>query len=377
MISLYCVIFTERKQGCFMHATTAATVSINLDALNHNFLAIKKLMPHQKILAMIKSNAYGHGVVPIAKTLLQADALGVATISEALQLREENINNKIIVMRGFLNKTELQVFLNDPSIIASVYNIKQVELLEKHTNQNKKISIWLKLDTGMNRLGISPDEFPKIYDRLEKINGLQKPFVLFSHLADADNADKKFTENQISLFDRLTKHLPGEKSLLNSAGILAYPKNHYDWIRPGLLLYGAMPFETFQAGNFKPVMNLQANIIAIKNVNKYDKIGYSCIYTAEKNMKIAIICAGYGDGYPRNAKAGTPVLIRGERCPLVGRVSMDMLAVDVSNLKSAEIGDVATLWGDNLPVELIAQYSDTISYELLTRMTPRVEYRYE
>ncbi len=360
-----------------MHATTAATVSINLDALNHNFLAIKKLMPHQKILAMIKSNAYGHGVVPIAKTLLQADALGVATISEALQLREENINNKIIVMRGFLNKTELQVFLNDPSIIASVYNIKQVELLEKHTNQNKKISIWLKLDTGMNRLGISPDEFPKIYDRLEKINGLQKPFVLFSHLADADNADKKFTENQISLFDRLTKHLPGEKSLLNSAGILAYPKNHYDWIRPGLLLYGAMPFETFQAGNFKPVMNLQANIIAIKNVNKYDKIGYSCIYTAEKNMKIAIICAGYGDGYPRNAKAGTPVLIRGERCPLVGRVSMDMLAVDVSNLKSAEIGDVATLWGDNLPVELIAQYSDTISYELLTRMTPRVEYRYE
>jgi len=360
---------------------TTATVHINLAAVSANFQKIKQYMPNQKILAMIKSNAYGHGLVPVAKAIAKADAFGVATIAEALCLREARVKNNIVVMRGFLNEEELSVFLKDTHLFASVYHEQQITLLERYLKPYQSIAIWLKIDTGMHRLGFLPEQFHSIYKRLLTVSGVKQPMTFFSHLADADSEDNVFTQKQLTQFQILMQNVAGEKSLLNSAGILVYHDHHYDWIRPGLLLYGASPFKKREKyrdrlQHFSQAMTLQATVIAIKTVRAGEKIGYGCAFESATQMKVGIVCGGYGDGYPHHAKSGTPVLIRGKRCPLVGRVSMDMIAVDLSHVVDAEVGDVAILWGEQLPVETIAVHADTVAYELLTRMTPRVAYTY-
>lgn len=361
-----------------MNSTAIAT--INLNALSHNLAQLRAFMPQQKIIAMIKSNAYGHGLVPVAKTLSTAEAFGVATIAEAIQLRHAGIENDIVVMRGFLTQEELIVFLNDSRLIACIHDPEQLLLLKNNTEMQKRMRIWLKIDTGMHRLGFSCDDFEAVYAALNNLSFVEKPFVICSHLADADSIDPTFTNQQINRFEKIIKNIPGEKSLLNSAGILAHSSARYDWIRPGLMLYGILPFQLNDSRIFadnrihlKPAMTLTSKLIAIKNVKAGEKIGYSCTYTARRDMKIGIVGMGYGDSYPRQAKNGTPVLIHGERCPIVGRVSMDMIAVDISNLKNVAVNDSVTLWDDNLSVAEIAQCANTISHELLCHLTGRVQ----
>ena len=361
--------------------STAISI-IDLNAIAHNLQLIRTLMPRQKILAMIKSNAYGHGLIHVAKAIQSADALGVATIAEALQLRNAGVDNDIVVMRGFVSREELSVFLNDDRLISCVHDAQQLALLKTLSDiNNKKLRIWMKIDTGMHRLGFACDAFNDAYQQLNQLPCVEKPFVICSHLADADNADSTFTNQQIAAFEKTTSFVSNEKSLLNSAGILAYPQAHYDWIRPGLLLYGVSPFDhpgkhNALMKNFIPAMTFESKLIAIKNVKAGEKIGYSCTFTAKNAMKIGIVGMGYGDSYPRQAKNGTPVLIRGQRCPIVGRVSMDMITVDVSHVKAVAVDDTVTLWGRDLLVADIAQCVNTVSHELLCHLTGRVQRKY-
>lgn len=358
---------------------STATSIIDLPAIKHNLNLIRQLMPRQKIMAMVKSNAYGHGLVHVAKAIEHVDALGVATIDEAQQLRSAGIDTDIVVMRGFITAEEIAVFLEDSRLIAGIHDEKQIVLLEKNnTPCDKHLRIWLKIDTGMHRLGIPQASFHGIYDRLNALPFIEKNFVVCTHLADADNVDVTFTQNQIACFKKMTKHIHNEKSILNSAGILAHGFAHHEWIRPGLMLYGVSPFNyhgphdvTMQ--NFIPAMRFESKLIAIKNVSAGEKIGYSCTFTAPHEMRIGIVGMGYGDSYPRHAKNGTPVLIRGERCPIVGRVSMDMITVDVSHLERVEVDDTVTLWGRDLLVAEIAQCVNTVPHELLCHLTGRVQ----
>jgi alanine racemase len=233
--------------------------------------------------------------------------------------------------------------------------------------------IWLKINTGMHRLGIDPEQLPNVYQRLLATESVMKPLGLMTHFAEADSVDSEATAQQINMFNQVTANHIGPRSLANSAAILAWPDSHGDWVRPGLMLYGASPFSNHIGldHDLRPVMTLWSRLIAITHVKKGGKVGYGGTWVAPEDMLVGVVGVGYGDGYPQFAKNGTPVLVNNVECPLVGRVSMDMLTVDLRNLPHAAIGDPVILWGENLPVERVARFSNTSAYEILTRMTPR------
>lgn len=353
---------------------TQATV--NLSAIAHNLQVVRDLVGQRYIMAMIKANGYGHGILPVAKAIDSVSGFGVATIDEACQLKEAKIKSPIVLMSGFTDREELQ-FLVEHEIATIVHHENQINLLEKATFP-KPFNIWLKVDTGMHRLGILPQQFNELFSRLNKIRHIKKPFGLMTHLADADNDDRKFTLEQFSLFEKLFANKPGLKSIGNSAAILRYTEKLCDMVRPGIMLYGVSPFADKVGADFnlKPAMTLSSQIIAIKQLKRGDKVGYGCIWECPDDMLIAIIAIGYGDGYPRHAENGTPVLVNDVRCPLVGRVSMDMIIVDLRLQPNAKIGDQVILWGDDLPVETIAACANTIGYELSCNITPRVKFVY-
>lgn len=343
--------------------------TINLSALKYNFYQLKNLAPNRLVWAMIKSNGYGHGLVRVAKALSDADAFGVSCLEEALILREASIKLPIIVMKGFYNESELSQFSQN-RLGSVIHCPDQVRLLEKN-NLAYPLFVWLKIDTEMNRLGFSLEQSLSIYHRLIACPSIQKPIGLMTHLADADNQDRTFTELQINRFLSITEKMAGPKSIVNSAGILAYPNALEDYIRPGILLYGVSPFGV-SAKKWRPVMTLLARVIAIKNSRQKEPVGYSCIWLCPEDMPIGIVGIGYGDGYPRHAKIGTPVFLNGRICPLIGRVSMDMIAIDLRSQPNTQVGDEVILWGEGLPIEIIAEKADTIAYELLCKVTHRV-----
>lgn len=352
-----------------------AVATIDLEALKHNLSRIKEIAPKSFVLAMIKSNAYGHGLVRVAKTLPLANAFGVACIDEALILRKNRISTPIVVMRGFIDAKELKKFVHY-NLVAVIYHSHQLNLLEKN-KVSSPLQVWLKIDTGMHRLGFSLEKVVSAYDRLSACSSVQKPIGLMTHLADADNKDRSFTEWQINQFKGIVKDRDVPKSVVNSAGVLSYSTAFLDWIRPGIMLYGVSPFswETGVKRNLKPVMTLSARIIAIKNCRPGEVVGYGCTWRSSENTSIGIVGIGYGDGYPRHAPCGTPTLLHGKICPLIGRVSMDMIAIDLRHELEVKIGDEVVLWGNGLPVEEIAEQAGTISYELLCKITQRVQFR--
>lgn len=348
------------------------TITIHLDALRHNLQQIKKLAPQSSILAMVKSNAYGHGLERIALALPDADALGVACIEEGIKLRNAGVNNPIVLMEGLFTGNELnQAAQLDFDLV--VHHVDQVEILEKNPSI-KPLRIWLKINTGMHRLGFDPDKVETVYQRLMQCANIKKPIIIMTHFAEADSEDKTSTEKQIACFEKVTKNIPGPRSLCNSAGIMTYPKAHQDWVRPGIILYGASPIkgDSLSDHGFKPVMSLSTQIIALHQVTKGEKVGYGGTWICPEDMLVGVIAIGYGDGYPQFAKAGTPVLVNGKICPLVGRVSMDMATVDLRTQPYAKVGDPVVLWGEGLPIEKVAENNHTSAYELLTRITQRV-----
>lgn len=352
-----------------MSRPTAMT--IDLSALQHNFSVVRKVASHCSIIAMVKANAYGHGIVRVASALTQSDAFGVASLEEAIALREAGVEQPIILMEGVFTEDELPLVAQYNCVLV-VHHLPHVEMLAALSG-DYTFNIWLKINTGMHRLGVSIEQLPEIYRRLMHCPTVKKPIGLMTHFAEADILESSQTEKQIDLFTQATAAYEGPRSLANSAGILAWPASHGQWVRPGLMLYGATPFKDKIGTDFnlKPVMTLSSKLIAIHHVKTGAKIGYGGTWQAPEEMRVGIVGIGYGDGYPQQAPNGTPLLVNAKRCALIGRVSMDMLAVDLRLCQDAGIGDKVILWGEGLPVEEIARHCQTSAWEILTRMTPR------
>lgn len=347
---------------------------IDISALQHNLQQVKKIAPNSSIMAMVKANAYGHGLLCVAEHLSTVDAFGVATIEEAISLRISGIEKPIVIMSGFTNQDELNVMVAK-QFTAVVHSAEQLALL-RNTSLPSPLTVWLKLDSGMHRLGFLPEEFSAAYAQLSDSPNIKKPIGFFTHLACSDEPDNPHTLEQIAVFQKNIQW-PGPRSLACSAALIAWPEARADWIRPGIMLYGVSPFKnrTGSSLNLKPVMTLTSRLLAIKQLRKGDSVGYGATWVCPENTRIGIVSIGYGDGYPRQARQGTPVLVNGKRCALIGRVSMDLISVDLSEQPDARMGDKVILWGADLPVEEIASCADTIAYELLCKITARVPYK--
>ncbi|EIJ43986.1 alanine racemase [Beggiatoa alba B18LD] len=344
---------------------------IYLSALRANVQRIRELAPKQKIIAVIKADAYGHGAVRVATALTGlVEMFAVCSLEEALILRQAGIDAPILLLEGFFSADELTTIATQKIEIA-VHTQGQVDSL---LAAKLPIKVWLKVDTGMHRLGFLPDEVELAWKRLNQCDVLLKPISLMSHFSSADERDSKINMEQIRIFDELRKKIQVESSLANSAGVLAWSAAHYQWVRPGIMLYGVSPFSNTVAKDegLQSVMQFQSALISVKQYRKGEPIGYGATWRCPQAMPVGVVAAGYADGYPRHAPSGTPILVNGRRVPLIGRVSMDMLAVDLRSQPNAKIGDTVVLWGRNLPVEEIAILSGTIAYELLCHISPRV-----
>jgi alanine racemase len=350
---------------------------LDLDALRANLAHARSLSPHSKVMAVIKANAYGHGAVTIGRALeASTDAFAVACIEEALELRAAGITTPILLLQGIFETAELAL-ARQHDFWLMIDNEWQLQALEQAA-PGAPLNCWLKIDTGMHRLGIDATAVKTFYQRLLDSANIADDIVVCSHFASADDLESEQTRLQIECFDAVTADLGAPRSLSNSPGLLGWPASRLEWIRPGYMLYGNSPFGTQPHPNtdaLQPVMTLTSSVISVRDVAPGESVGYAASWTAGRPSRIATVTIGYGDGYPRLAKNGTPVLVKGQRAPLAGRVSMDMITVDVTELENVQVGDEVTLWGDGLPVGEVAEWAGTIGYELTTRMpmrTPRV-----
>jgi alanine racemase len=346
--------------------------------LINNIQIIKTKAKSAKIIAAVKANAYGHGLKDAALRLEKhVDMLGVAFIDEAIFLRKKGIKIPIILLEGVFKKRDLKIAAKENFHIV-FHHQNQIEFLS-NLSLEQPINAWLKVDTGMNRLGFDVKEAKYFYQKLLDNPNIKKPVRIMSHFACADAANHPLNQQQISSFKSITSDINTEYSLCNSAAIFNFPDNHYHYVRPGLAIYGASPLADKTASdlNLKPVMTLKTSLISIKPVTKGSSIGYSSRYTCPEDMLIGVGAIGYGDGYPRSAKDGTPILVNNIKCQLVGSVSMDMITIDLTNCKSAKIGDKITLWGDNLPVEEVAKHTNNVAYDLLTVVRERIKFSWD
>lgn len=349
-----------------------ATATIDLAALRHNLARARALAPRSRTVAVVKANGYGHGAGRLLPALAQADMLGVACIEEALALREAGAPQPVLLMEGAFAADELAACARLGFELA-VHDEAQVAMLEA-VRPDRGLSVWLKVDTGMHRLGVAPEAARALHARLRACAGVATVRPM-THFASADLPDPAPTMAQLARFNALD--LPGQRSLANSAGLLAWPEAHADWVRPGIMLYGVSPFagRTGAEHGLRPVMTLSTRLIAIRDVPRGDAVGYAGTWTAARPSRVGTAAIGYGDGYPRHAPSGTLVLVSGRAAPLIGRVSMDMITIDLTDLPDAGVGDPVILWGDGLPVERIAEAAGTIAYELLCGITGRVHVR--
>ena len=354
-----------------------AVAHIDLQALAHNLAQVKLFAPNAKVMAVLKANAYGHGLVKIAQHLNAADAFAVARIDEALALRAGGLTKPIVLLEGFFHKDDLPILLAN-NFQTVIHDENQLQALEQ-ANLDAPIRCWLKINTGMHRLGIAPDQLDDFYQRLQASKNTNNTVNLMTHFSCADDTNDTKTSEQIALFELLVTGKPQAHCLANSAGIIGWPKGHGHWVRPGLMMYGVSPMLNSIGAdhNLKPVMHLSTKVIAIRDVDAKQCVGYGGRWQSDKATKLAVVAMGYGDGYPRHAKQGTPVVINNHRYGIVGSVSMDMISVDIGdNQAGIKVGDEVTMWGEALPVEEIAQCASTIAYELLCNITPRVSYEY-
>jgi alanine racemase len=343
---------------------------IDLDALRHNYQRFKTLAPHSRVMAVIKADAYGHGAVAVARALATADLMGVAYIDEALPLREAGITAPLVLLEGVMNAGEYSATMQH-GLQVVIHREEQVEWLAA-SGLAGRLDVWLKIDTGMHRLGVEPGDTPRLLARLRALPCVGK-VVLMSHMACADESGHVLNALQERRFREVTDGLGCERSLANSAASLLDPGLHFDIIRPGILLYGAAAAagQDVRALGFRPVMRLTAPVISLRTIAAGDSVGYGAVWVAQRETRVAIVAIGYGDGYPRHVGKEAAVSLAGQRCPLIGRVSMDMLAVDVTGV-SVEVGAQAELWGPDLPVDTVAAWAGTLNYELLCQVTDRV-----
>ncbi|MGN8851178.1 alanine racemase [Anaerobiospirillum succiniciproducens] len=352
----------------------SVTAVINRQALVDNLKLIRSKVPESNLVAVVKANAYGHGLVQVARTLEPyVEAFAVARVPEAMELKLSGIKKKIILLEGFLNAEDIPV-ISEHGFYTAVHDMEQIKAIEQ-SHISKPINAWLKIDIGMHRLGAAEEEVAKMKQLLESSDKVAKPIGLISHLSVADTPEKdEYNQQQIEYFNKVAKCFSGDICLANSAGIIACPNARTQWVRPGIIMYGISPFadRTGSDLGLTPVMTLKSSLIAMRKVKKGAMVGYGAAWTAPYDTVIGIVAAGYGDGYPRSMPNGTPVRINGRNVPTAGHVCMDMLFVDLGPESTDKIGDEVILWGDGLPVERIATLANTIPYELVCRIMPRV-----
>jgi len=346
-------------------------VRLDLGALVHNLQRVRTAAPGRRVASAVKAEGYGHGLVRAARALA-SDVFAVACVEEALILREAGIEQPILLLEGVFEAAELPLCARYGLEIA-VHHPDQARMLEV-ARLETPVRAWLKIDTGMHRLGLDPDTVAAMAQRLRDCPSVRPELGMMSHLARADERDSDYTRQQLQTFEIATAGLSGPRSLANSAGVLGWPQTHFDLVRPGIMLYGASPFVDSLAPDeaLRPVMTLHTRLITIKRLHKGDPVGYGGTWSCPEDMDVGVAAVGYGDGYPRHAPSGTPVLLNGREAALIGRVSMDMISLDLRRHPEARIGDPVVLWGEGLPVERVAQAAGTISYTLLCGVTARV-----
>lgn len=350
-----------------------ARAVINLEAIRDNYRLARSLAPENRAVAIVKADAYGHGAVRVAEYLEpEVDAFGVACIEEAIILRDGGIQKPVLLLEGFFDPSELPQLV-EQSFWTAIHSEFQIDQLAQLPDDSE-LTVWLKMDSGMHRLGVLPENYAAAYQRLQALPQV-KEVVMMSHFSSADDLSDQTTLRQVEVFARATEGLDGEVSIANSPATLGWPQARGNILRPGLMMYGASPFTESQenAARLKPAMSLLSEVIAVREIEAGESVGYSATWTAEKTSRIGTVAMGYGDGYPRHAKNGTPVLVNGVRTSIIGRVSMDMITVDLTDVPNAEVGAEVEFFGDNLSINEVAGWCDTIPYTMMTCLTPRIQ----
>lgn len=352
----------------------SVTAVINHQALLSNLDKIKSLVPQSKIVAVVKANAYGHGLINVSQTIEpKVDAYAVARLPEAMELRQAGITKPVILLEGFLNAEDV-VTISEQGFYTAVHDQEQIDAIES-APVPRPVHAWLKIDIGMHRLGASRDEVAQMKQRLESSPHVVQPVGLISHLSVADTPEMSaYNQEQIEYFFEIAKDFKGDLCLANSAGIISWPKARTDFVRPGIIMYGISPYadKTGEDLGLTPVMTLKSSLIATRRIKKGAMVGYGAAWTAPHDTVLGVVAAGYGDGYPRTMPNGSPVLINGRMVPTAGHVCMDMLFVDLGPDAKDKVGDEVILWGEGLPVERVANLCGTIPYELVCHIMPRV-----
>ncbi|PJD93680.1 MAG: alanine racemase [Legionella sp.] len=358
--------------------TRPSYLAIDKEALQHNVARIKHYAPQQHILAMVKANAYGcglHLVAPILAPLVES--FGVACIEEAAALRQVCPESDCVLLQGIFSPDEVSTVI-DLRVIPVIHNPQQLAWFTT-TPMSVPLKVWVKVDTGMHRLGFAPHEIPGVLQTLKLCPWIDEQIGLMTHLGCADTPDSTVCQQQLKHWQDLSiRYHAMKQSVANSAAIIALPQTHANMIRPGLILYGVSPFEDRLGAEFdlQPVMHFLSSITTIHQYSAGEAIGYGATWRCERSSVIGVIPVGYGDGYPRHIQSGTCVWVNGHRVPIVGRVSMDMMTVDLTDCPQIKIGDRVELWGKHMPVEIVAKQSNTIAYELMTQVSQRVVRQY-
>jgi alanine racemase len=342
---------------------------INLSALENNLRVARRAAPSARIMAVIKADGYGHGLLRTAEALSAADGLALLDIQDAVQLREAGFRQTILLLEGAFDAVDMAIIARY-DLACVIHSAWQIAMLDGYPGR-EKLDVWLKVNSGMNRLGFAPRQAAQAMEQLRRHRAVRS-ITLMAHFANADEA--RGIAEPLALFNDFAAPYRIARSLANSAALLRYPETHGDWVRPGLMLYGASPFTDVSAQQLglQAAMTLRSRIIAIQELCAGDEIGYGGLFRADREMRVGIVACGYADGYPRHAPGGTPVLVDGQRTQTLGRVSMDMLYADLSKLPQAGVGSTVTLWGDGLPIEDVARAAGTVSYELMCALAARV-----
>ena len=343
--------------------------TISLGALRYNYAQAKAAAPRSRVLAVVKANAYGHGVERVARTLADADGFGILELDKAVRLRESGFAREILLLEGFFDASELAV-VAAARLATVVHSDEQIRMLHAAPPPSP-LDIYLKINTGMNRLGIMPAVAKAALERIRE-SGAARSVTLMTHFANADGPEG--VSEAMRRFNAATEGLDLPRSLANSAAIFAHPETHAASVREGIALYGATPFSSRSAADLglKPAMTLSSELIAIRDLAPGDTVGYGATFRADRPMRLGIVACGYADGYPRHAPSGTPIVVGGFRTRTVGRVSMDMIAVDLGPVSHARVGTSVTLWGEGLPIDEVAVSAGTVGYELMCALAPRV-----
>jgi alanine racemase len=343
--------------------------TVRMSALRHNFRLARESAGGAAVWAVVKANAYGHGLERAARAFAEADGFALLDFQEAARLRVAGVTKPILMLEGFFRPLDVNLLFKY-GLTPVIHNAEQVELL-KHLDFPSPLDLYFKVNSGMNRLGFGVDDLRVHYNTLRLLPGVRQ-VTLMTHFADAEGQEG--IHDQLRWFNELVSGVEAPRSLANSAALLRFKEAREGWVRPGLMLYGCSPFPDWSAADIglQPAMTLGSELIGVQNLAPGERVGYGFSFEATKPMTIGIVACGYADGYPRHAPTGTPVLVKGQRTRLVGRVSMDMLCVDITDIEEAYIGTPVTLWGEGLPAEEVAAAAGTVAYELLCALAPRV-----